>query len=173
MPRGKKPSRDEILEGIRKAWKRGDDLRYSGVTRGKNRWLERSGRHYFSDWNEMLEEVGLSQEIVKQKVEGPRRKKRKQKLLADLAKAYADGIDLSGSAIQAKGNPNRGLRDRAKYAFSGRFFWHNALRAAKLPVEEIIRQRLWDKEKVNLIAQCLFDLFFIDGHDAPCFRKVE
>jgi len=73
MPRGIKPSKDKILEGIKKAWKRGDDLRYSSVTKGKNRWLERSGRHYFSDWDEMLEAVGLSRAIVKEKVEGPRR----------------------------------------------------------------------------------------------------
>ena len=157
MPRGKKPSEEKILEGIKKAWDDGEDLRYSAVTKGKNRWLQRSGLHYYATWGDLLLVADLSEEIVKERAEGPKREKRKKKLLRDLRAAYANGkgIDLSASAIQAKGNQNRGLYDRAHTHFKGRFFWHDALRAAKLPVEKIIRQGLWDKEKTKreLIAR--------------------
>lgn len=148
MRRGKKYSKSEILEGIKQAWDRGDDLRFNAVSDGPNRWMERSCHHYFKDWNEALEACGLTKQIVRARVYDKRREEKERQLLLDLAAAHRQGIDLSASVIQAKGNPNRGLYDRTKMHFKGRFAWHNALTAAGLPVDQIVRQGLWDRPKI-------------------------
>jgi hypothetical protein len=150
MTRGKKPSREDIISGIREAYAQTGDLRHRSIQDGPFRSVYRSFKYFFPSWQSALAEAGFDYDTVKREVEGKARDKKRAVYIAELAQAYQEGIDLSAGQIQAKGNPRRSLYDRAKTYFSGRFFWHQALQAAGLPVEKIIRQDLWDREKVKI-----------------------
>jgi len=145
MTRGKKHTKPEIIQGIKQAWEQGVDLRTGAIQRGSYRWMYRSHHYYFSSWKATLKAADLSYKQVQQRVKEPK----KQAYLKELNQAYKQGIDLSAISLQAKGNLNRGLYDRARTYYKGNFFWETALKEAGLPVKQIVRQGRWDKERVK------------------------
>jgi len=146
MTRGKKHTRREIIEALKKGWEEGEDLRVIAVQKGKYRWAYRSHRYEFTNWLEALEAAGLTYEMLQQRV----KERKKAAYLQELRHAYhVDKIDLAAIALQKGGKPNSGLYYRGKEFFSGKFFWEETLVAAGLPVDKIVRQRRWDKARIK------------------------
>lgn len=149
---GRKYTREDILAGIREAYEKGYDLRHSKIQKSPYRNFYRSLMlpRYFGSWKGAVAAAGISYDEFVRKAKEPAR----NAYLTELKRAYDNGIDLSASALQ-KDRVNRGLYDRAKRFYKGRFFWENTLTDAKLPVDKIVRQRRWDKElvKVKLIER--------------------
>jgi len=143
---GKKYTREEILAGIKEAYEKGYDLRTSKIQKSPYRNFYRSEMlpKYFGDWKGALAAAGISYDEFGNKIKESAR----NAYLSELTRAYENGIDLSSSALQKDG-VNRGLYDRAKRFYKGRFFWENTLTDAKLPLDKIVRQRIWDRKKVK------------------------
>jgi hypothetical protein len=72
MARGIKPTRQQIIDGIKEALDRGDDLRTSAVQKTSLRWLYRGSEHYFKNWGAALKAAGSSYEEVKKRAEEPK-----------------------------------------------------------------------------------------------------
>jgi hypothetical protein len=143
MAHGVKHTREEIIEGIKRVWSEGGDLRTSAVQKIKHqRWMFRSCGYYFDDWKDALSAAGISYDEVKERV----RERQRQAFLEELAQAHREGVDLSAVAMQ---EGDSSLYNRSKRFYRGGFGWENALTDADLPVDEIVRQRRWDKEKVK------------------------
>lgn len=147
MTRGVKPSKGEIIEAIKRAAEEGIDLRHSSVQKSSIRWAYRAFKYYFSSWQAALAKAGISYKDVRAKVYDSRREEAKKLFLAELKIAYEAGRNLSVTSIQE--SEDRGLYDRSKRFYDGRYGWENALREAGLPVEQIVRQRRWDRERVR------------------------
>ena len=142
MTRGVQHTKDEIINAIKAAWEKGEDLRTAAVQKGPMRWAFRSYGYYFESWKKTLAAAGISYKDVKSRA----KERDRLRFLEDLAEAHAMGVDLSAAALQ---QGNRSLYDRSKRYYEGRFAWENALTDAGLPVEKIVRQRRWDRDKVK------------------------
>jgi RNA polymerase primary sigma factor len=155
MSHGIKHTKDEIVSGIQEAWQRGEDLRTGSVGKHTHNysWCFRSYNLYFPSWKDTLSAAGITYEDVKKKVEGPAREARKQELLGEIRAAYEKGVDLSQISLQNGPKKYRRFRDRVLTYFHGKTYWEDALKEAGLPVEKIIRQRNWTKERVDAEIQ--------------------
>jgi len=145
--RGRKYTREEILAGIKEAYEKGYDLRHSKVQKSSYRNFYRSEMlpKYFGNWKGAIAAAGILYTEFGARI----KEQARQKYLEELAQAYTNGVDLNASALQKKGNPNNGIYYRAQRFYKGRLFWENALTDAKLPVDKIVRQHMWDEEKVK------------------------
>jgi hypothetical protein len=143
--RGVKHSSDEVLAAVIKANKKGTDLRTSAVKRGPYRWCYRSSIYYWKSWRDVLREAGIKYSDLQERAMKPKRKK----FITALQEAYAGGMDLSASSMQNSGCGTLYEMAKTLFANEGQFFWEKALEAANLPVDDIVRQRNWDKDRVK------------------------
>ncbi len=135
----------ELVQGIRDAYSEGLDMRGSKIEDTKYRFTIRYCRRYFKDWDDALMKVlgKTSADFKAMSLEQP-----KTDFLISLKAAYGAGIDLSSTA-QSKAGRGESYYWKAQKFFKGRLFWEEALEAAGLPVQAIIRQNNYTKEKVK------------------------
>ncbi len=147
--RGVKYTRQQILDGLREAHKKGIDLRPRLVQQSPYRWCYRYHRDHFRNWKTALSTVGISYEKIREEVYASRREARKVNIREELRDAYENGVDLSATNMQRRENPYSSLYYRAQGAYTGRRFWEMALADAELPVDSIVRQQTWDIPRIG------------------------
>jgi len=155
MPAGIKWKKEDIVDAIKKAWKEGADLRHSKVSKSDIYWAYKSHKNYFTDWHEALEAAGITYKQVTDRIKVPEKQDAQKKFLEELVTAFKSGLDLSASALQVPKTYGLSIYERHKRFYKGRFSWENALTEAGLPLEDIVKQKRWDK---SLVKQNLLEL---------------
>ncbi len=164
MTAGIKITKKEIIQEIRKAWKNGEDITPGAVDKNKLKryYKSNSTNNHFPSWQQAIERAGIpyasaikrNKEIKKERKERQNEEKEKE-FLKELIIAHNNGIDLSSSALQ-KDKKNNYLYYKGQsiyYKEHKALFWETALKKANLPLEEIIKQQKWTKEKIILILK--------------------
>lgn len=123
--------KQRVIDAIRSLYQEGKLDELSGAWR-YHLSLFRKARHRFGSWRKAIEAAGLDYKKVVQ-----RHKWSKERIVAEIRRLYADGKDLSITAVQ------RNRPDLLAIAQSPRYFgsWRNAIEAAGLDYEMIKRQR--------------------------------
>ncbi|MFA0750653.1 MAG: hypothetical protein SLRJCFUN_001056 [Candidatus Fervidibacter sp.] len=123
--------KQQIIEEIRRLYREGRIEELSGAWR-YHLTLFRKARHRFGSWRAAIEAAGLNYEEVVS-----RRKWTKESILREIQRLYAEGKDLSVTAMQ------RHYPNLLAIAQSPRYFgsWQAAIEAAGLDYELIKRQR--------------------------------
>ncbi|MFA0759848.1 MAG: hypothetical protein KEFWMYNX_000293 [Candidatus Fervidibacter sp.] len=120
-----------IVEEIRRLYREGRIDELSGAWRHHLR-LFRKARHRFGSWKAAIEAAGLNYEAVVS-----RRKWTKESILREIQRLYAEGKDLSVTAMQ-RNYPNLLAIAQSPHYFGS---WQAAIEAAGLDYELIKRQR--------------------------------
>mgnify|MGYP001626209030 CR=1 FL=1 len=123
--------KQQIIEEIRRLYQEGKIEELSGAWR-YHLSLFRKARHRFGSWRKAIEAAGLNYNEVVQ-----RQKWTPERIIAEIRRLYAEGKDLSITAMQ-QSYPNL-----VAIAQSPRYFgsWRAAIEAAGLDYELIKRQR--------------------------------
>ncbi|MFA0743103.1 MAG: hypothetical protein DFNUSKGM_003236, partial [Candidatus Fervidibacter sacchari] len=123
--------KQSIIEEIRRLYREGRIDELSGAWR-YHLSLFRKARHRFGSWRKAIEAAGLNYDEVVQ-----RQKWTPEKIIAEIRRLYAEGKDLSITAMQ------RSYPNLVAIAQSPRYFgsWRAAIEAAGLDYELIKRQR--------------------------------
>jgi hypothetical protein len=120
-----------IIEEIRRLYREGRIDELSGAWR-HHLTLFRKARHRFGSWKAAIEAAGLNYEAIVS-----RRKWTKESILREIQRLYAEGKDLSVTAMQ-RNYPNLLAIAQSPYYFGS---WQAAIEAAGLDYELIKRQR--------------------------------
>ncbi|MCS7264958.1 MAG: hypothetical protein NZ805_09020 [Armatimonadetes bacterium] len=123
--------KDEIIKEIRRLYREGRIDELSGAWR-YHLSLFRKARHRFGSWKKAMEAAGLNYSEIVQ-----RQKWTKERIIAEIRRLYAEGKDLSITAMQ------RTYPNLVAIAQSPRYFgsWRAAVESAGLDYELIKRQR--------------------------------
>jgi hypothetical protein len=120
-----------IIEEIRRLYREGRIDELSGAWR-HHLTLFRKARHRFGSWKAAIEAAGLNYEAIVS-----RRKWTKESILREIQRLYAEGKDLSVTAMQ-RNYPNLLAIAQSPHYFGS---WQAAIEAAGLDYELIKRQR--------------------------------
>ncbi|MFN3421456.1 MAG: homing endonuclease associated repeat-containing protein, partial [Armatimonadota bacterium] len=124
-------AKQQIIDEIKRLYQEGRIDELSGAWR-YHLSLFRKARHRFGSWKKAIEAAGLNYHEIVQ-----RQKWTPEKIVAEIRRLYAEGKDLSVTAMQ-RTHPNL-----VAIAQSPRYFgsWRAAVEAAGLDYELIKRQR--------------------------------
>ncbi|MGQ9463702.1 MAG: hypothetical protein ACUVTP_11620 [Candidatus Fervidibacter sp.] len=121
----------EIIEEVKRLYQEGKVEELSGAWR-YHPTLFRKARHRFGSWRKVIEAAGLNYEEIVQK-----RKWTKEKIIAEIKRLFAEGMDLSITAMQKTYSNLVAIAQSPKYFGS----WRNAIEKAGIDYELIRRQR--------------------------------
>lgn len=133
-----KPS---ILEALKKAYKKGDDLSYNAMA-SKRQSLVSAAAYHFGSYRKACEKAGIDYAQVTR-----RPRWTKPRIIRQIKTAYRAGEDLHWSAVTTR----KDELGRAAFAsLQPRLFgsWDRALHAAGLDSGEIARYRTWDRATI-------------------------
>ena len=129
-------NKQKIIEGILELKERGEDLNSKYVHKTYTK-LANAARIHFGSWENAIKAAGLDYEKIRQVEFWD-----KQKIIAKIKDLFDAGEDLSATNIQ-KIYPKL-IGSACRYFDS----WQNAIEAAGLDYNKIIKVEFWDKRKI-------------------------
>ncbi len=142
-------SKEDLIWGIKKAWAEGRDVRYTSLFRSPEnsdfKFIPINYLTFFKNYENLISSSGLSMKDVEKRAFLMKR----GLFLNSVKEAYEEGLDMSALSIKKGDNILlKKLYTKARYFYSGRSFWEKTLEEAELPVRNLVKQRVYDKERI-------------------------